>query len=216
MSTPAETLSPKLEPDTTHSGVLNLVAIAVTSAIPIAGILFFGWNTFEVALLVWLDGAVKCLFTILKILTRPPGDIPRFKVAAFCTVNFGGFFAGHLLAMIILLSGATSGESAESLMLGIFNSIGWRLTLVAILLSYFSAYWTGFRAPGADRAALSNLSILETRARIWIVQIGVVIMAYIVNELDAPALHGLLGLILMKVLSDMFFEWREGQIRQKA
>ena len=63
------------------------------------GVLFFGWQVFELVFLYWLENVVIGIFTFLKFVVRRYEHgvelVLPFFFAPFFLVHYGGFTAGH-------------------------------------------------------------------------------------------------------------------------
>src|ERR1041384_8782002 len=74
--------------------LLSVSALVIANAVPLAGVLFFGWKVFPLILLYWLENVIVGGFNVLRMLTANP-DSPvswlgkAFLIPFFC-VHFGG------------------------------------------------------------------------------------------------------------------------------
>lgn len=81
---------------------LPLVALALANLVPLAGVLWFGWDASGLLILYWLENLVIGAFTVFRMLSAR-----RFSAvfpALFFLVHFGAFCAGHGL-FILAFSG---------------------------------------------------------------------------------------------------------------
>src|SRR5262249_7209817 len=86
-----------------HPSTLLLLA---ANAIPIYGVLYWGWDVFLLLMLYWLETVIIGFWTITRIATLPQksfGDLPRpgtkvspIVVAAFFVFHSGIFLAAYL------------------------------------------------------------------------------------------------------------------------
>src|SRR5213594_3799766 len=93
--------------------LLSVSALVIANAVPLAGVLFFGWQVFPLLLLYWLENVIVGGFNVLRMLVADPDDPVRwaakiFLIPFFC-VHFGmfcfvhgvfvfGFFGGKMFA----------------------------------------------------------------------------------------------------------------------
>src|SRR5690348_6450867 len=93
----------------------TLVLIA-TNAVPLVGVLAWGWDAFLVLMLYWMESAIIAFWTIARISTLPPGAMgplyfngrPTNSPAAmtmFFVVFLGCFMGGHLLFLWVIFAG---------------------------------------------------------------------------------------------------------------
>jgi Family of unknown function (DUF6498) len=104
--------------------VLATLITLVGNLIPLYGVLYWQWDTFQLLMLYWLETAVIAFWTILRIATMPPGALGDIQIgdsggkkiaaplalAAFFTVHAGIFMAVHFLFLWALFSGHWSRE----------------------------------------------------------------------------------------------------------
>ena len=105
-------------PTTTGSGVSRRGAftssvLILSNLVPLAGILFWGWDTFILLCLYCLETAVIGFWTILRVATmsRDPGSAASRSIAGtlalagFFTVHAGLFMSVHMLFIYSLFAG---------------------------------------------------------------------------------------------------------------
>ncbi|MBI4231557.1 MAG: hypothetical protein HY608_12045 [Planctomycetes bacterium] len=87
---------------------VSSLALVGANLIPLAGVLFLGWDMTEILVLYWAENVVAGFFYILKMLLRP-ADFPVFHLfrlfdAAFFVLHYGGFCAAHGVFVLALVS----------------------------------------------------------------------------------------------------------------
>jgi hypothetical protein len=110
-ATPAPSLTAML----LHPTTLFLLG---ANAVPIFGVLYWGWDAFVLLMLYWMETAIIGFWTILRIAVSPPGTLGPLLVngrpvtnsslamAGFFVVHAGAFMGGHLLFLWIAFAGA--------------------------------------------------------------------------------------------------------------
>src|SRR2546423_6176002 len=77
----------------------SLVALAIANALPLVGVLFFGWTVFPLVLLYWLENLVVGGFNVAKLLLAQPRQpaywLGKVFLVPFFLVHFGGFTYIH-------------------------------------------------------------------------------------------------------------------------
>ena len=110
-------------------------ALVVANAIPLIGVLFFGWSLLTILVLYWVENGIVGLWNIPKIILAegslvpggmvPPssrtagligGKIPgagRVAMAGFFLLHYGGFWLGHGVFVFALprFAGAFGGQA---------------------------------------------------------------------------------------------------------
>ncbi len=83
---------------------LPVAVLLISNAIPLIGVLFWGWDTFVLLMLYWMETVVIAFWTLLRILIA--GDfsksfvgeiISRIFMFGFFLVHSGGFMIGHFI-----------------------------------------------------------------------------------------------------------------------
>jgi hypothetical protein len=91
---------------------LPIIILLISNLIPLLGVLYWGWDTFVLLMLYWLETLVIAFWTLIRILIA--GDFARNfvgevigRVFMFCffLVHAGGFMAGHFLFLWAFYAG---------------------------------------------------------------------------------------------------------------
>jgi hypothetical protein len=115
------------------SSVGAVVALLIANAIPLVGVLFFGWNVWTILIVYWLENGVVGVFNILKMLKaegqpdgaaatmtmngRPIGgntSAAKASLIPFFILHYGMFWAVHGIFVLTLPVFAGIGSSASS------------------------------------------------------------------------------------------------------
>ena len=99
-------------------GATASVILILANLVPLAGILLWGWDTFVLLCLYWLETAVIGFWTILRAATmsRDPGSVAgrsiagTLALAGFFTVHAGLFMSVHMLFIYTLFAGPWAGR----------------------------------------------------------------------------------------------------------
>lgn len=86
--------------------------VLLSNLIPLAGVLFWGWDTFVLLMLYWLETLVIAFWTLMRILVTADftrnilGEIvSRLFMFVFFLIHSGGFMAGHFIFLWAFFSG---------------------------------------------------------------------------------------------------------------
>jgi hypothetical protein len=89
--------------------------LIAANLLPLAGVVFWGWDAFELLMLYWMETAVIAFWTILRVATplssaaTGAGGAPRIGgaigTALFFTVHAGIFMAVHFVFLWTLFAG---------------------------------------------------------------------------------------------------------------
>jgi hypothetical protein len=88
---------------------LSAWVLVAANLVPLAGVLFWGWDAFALIALFWMENVVVGLFFILRMLCLDPRDPALwagklFMVPFFC-FHYGLFTAGHGVFVFDMLGG---------------------------------------------------------------------------------------------------------------
>jgi Family of unknown function (DUF6498) len=96
---------------------LSVVVGLVANLIPLYGVLYWGWDTFQLLMLYWMETVIIAFWTIRRIARLPIEELgtmtvngrvqaaTRKMLCGFFTLHAGAFIAVHLLFLWVLFSG---------------------------------------------------------------------------------------------------------------
>jgi len=96
---------------------LPIFVLLISNAIPLVGVLFWGWDTFVLLMLYWIETVVIAFWTLVRILIA--GDfaksfvgeiIGRLFMFCFFLVHSGGFMLGHFIFLWAFYAGDWSNK----------------------------------------------------------------------------------------------------------
>ena len=79
------------------------IPLLLVNLIPLAGVVFLGWNLFEVLYAYWLESAVIGFYSLIRIIISY--NILSILIAPFFMAHFGGFMYGHLFFLVRVFGG---------------------------------------------------------------------------------------------------------------
>ena len=146
----------------------SLIVLIIANLIPLFGVLFFGWSSFEILLLYWSESAIIGLFTILKIIlakgkpmnfkiNKQPvivtndADLAKLKLflIPFFMFHYGMFMIVHLIFILALSphTGNTAVFQDGKLAAGVSQSI---LNVASAFLALFISHAISFKSNYLD------------------------------------------------------------------
>ena len=110
------------------SSVGAVVALIVANAIPLIGVLFFGWSVWNILIVYWLENGIVGVFNVLKMATaegtgqleettwgnRPTAETRKSRLIPFFIVHYGLFWVVHgffVLTLPFLFTGEPGSAS---------------------------------------------------------------------------------------------------------
>ena len=91
---------------------ISALALLAANALPLCGVLFWGWPLGKLMALYWAETAVIGVLNIFRMLMISP--VAGLPLAVFFTIHFGGFMLGHglFLSVMFLDDGGGFGPAA--------------------------------------------------------------------------------------------------------
>jgi hypothetical protein len=104
-----------------------VVALIGANLIPLAGVLFLGWNVWAILLLYWLENGVVGVYNVFRIMRaegaettdgsgprvngRPASNMSKASLVPFFCIHYGIFWIGHGFFVLLLPVFGGIGES---------------------------------------------------------------------------------------------------------
>jgi len=186
---------------------LSLITLVTFNLVPLYGVFAWGWQSFDLIILYWMENVVIGVFTLGRMVIRPyshPIELafPLF-FAPFFAAHYGGFTWGHG-TFIISLFAPDHLNSFDLLpsVLEIMSAQNMIYALLALTLIQLMDWGRdiGNRGLGAD-----NLKDLMTKPyrRVVVLHLTIIGAGFTLGALDEPVI-GLLLLIIFKTASDVW------------
>lgn len=202
-------------------GLLAAAILIPSNLIPLAGILFWGWDTFVLLCLYCLETAVIGFWTIARIatMTRDRGSVAgrgiagTLALAGFFTVHAGLFMTVHMAFLYVLFAGPWTGRVHDARDFIRLIVIGKDLWIP--LLALFVGQGALFINDAVNRfvfakAPLTNADTGEIMGgfykRIVIMHIAIMGGAFIAQAIGTAA--PLIVLVLLKIAIEIRFQMK--------
>jgi hypothetical protein len=203
----------------------STILIVAANLLPIAGILWWGWDAFVLLMLYWMETAIIGFWTIVRLTMASPaerGDIRaagstalpgRLAIAAFFTVHAGIFMLVHFIFLWTLFAGAWAERihgPAEFVRVMVIGTDLWIPLLVlffvrgAIVLGPPAKRLLGLPV-AAPAAPVTGQSIVTgLYMRILVMQVTIIVGAWVATLFGSAG--ALVLLVVAKTLLEVFFE----------
>ena len=183
----------------------SAILLVLANLLPLAGVLWYGWDIGDLFLLFWIESAIIGIFNILKMIVV--GKFAALFMGIFFIAHFGGFMFGHLLFIFgFFVEGANdtsfSLEQVRSILLSLWPGI------VALSISHGFSFFDNFIGKKEYLLRTLNQQMGEPYKRIIIMHFTIIPGGFLVMALNAPVL-ALLLLILLKSMVDFGAHIRE-------
>ena len=215
------------EPDIARPTIaLERGSAIVSAAVAALGVLAFGWSSFIVVGLYWLENVAIGIFTLARMLTawslgggRAGGAVGVVFLLGFFSVHYGMFCYGHGMFLIGLLGGPAAQSMAGTpdplavvLQAVLTESIGW-VALAAVVLFVASDFARWIIEARRSPPRPNDLMLAPYR-RIVVLHIALLGGAMLMQVFGLPQAAALL-LVALKLVFDLrevrrpfTFAWR--------
>ena len=212
----------------------SLVAV---NLVPLAGVLFLGWSTFDLMLLYWFENGIVGLFALLKILLTRGRDgdaegasaaFERLFLAGFFVLHYGAFWTVHGFFVVALFGGGAATEGAFAPMSGplwfFFGGLGIAgaalhggllLTAMGLLVSHAVSFIGNVLVRGEDLDRPPKALMAQPYGRVVVLHVTLVLGAGLMLGLGEPAI-GLALFVLLKTIVDLGAHLRSHRPRPAA
>ncbi|MEM1230795.1 MAG: DUF6498-containing protein [Pseudomonadota bacterium] len=202
---------------------LSAIALVLANLLPLAGVLFAGWQVGTIVLFFWAENLIIGLCNVIRLLANP-GRGARFS-ALFFTVHYGGFTAGHGLFIYYLFNlGETvqpgsiapradsfepALDSAAPSLLALVQDAPplWLWGLAALAISHGGSVLLNYFLRGERQRLTVGDLMSAPYKRIVVLHVTVIIGGMLTEWLGSP-IFLLVLLIALKIAIDLRAHWR--------
>lgn len=169
----------------------SLWVLLAANAIPLAGVLFFGWDLGLVLLLYWAESAVLLFFSLLKLAMT--AGLAAVALIPFFMVHAGMFMGGHLVFLVaVFVEEPAEGWSS------LVREIAWILPV--FVASHGYSFWANFRRKGESYKGHGDVMAAFYR-RIVVMHLTIIFGAFLIFGLGSP-IWAVVLLVVLKTLAD--------------
>ena len=179
------------------------LALIAANLVPLAGVLFFGWDLASVIVLFWAESAVIGFYTLLKMAVV--GRWLAIFAGVFFAGHFGGFMSIHFFFIYEMFVRPLDASAREP---GAYEALTRLFTplwpaLLALFLSHGFSFGLNFLARREYRSATIASLMVAPYRRVTLMQVSLIFGGWLVMALNNP-LPALALLIALKVVTDLY------------
>lgn len=188
----------------------SVIALVLANLIPLAGVVFFGWQVFPIMFLFWFENVVVGGFNVLKmLLASGPGSHPGVKLflVPFFTVHYGIFTVVHGAFVFAMFGADGRGGGAGPFPnydrvqdLVTQQHLGW--AVLGLIVSHGFSFLTNYVGSGAYRTAILPVVMMQPYGRVVVLHLAILGGGFLVMFLGKPVV-GLALLIALKIGLDV-------------
>jgi len=197
---------------------ISIAVLIALNALPLYGVVAWGWQSFDLIFLYWLENLIIGAFTLLRMLVRPYRHgielvMPLF-FAPFFTLHYGMFCLGHGSFVFSLFGGGRfDSHGFYDALYNIWpvlqqNHLLWAAICLLLLQLFDWIRDTWQHGLGFDN--VKTLMVAPYR-RIVILHITILASGFALGALEEPVL-GLLILVILKTGFDVY-RWNKDEQR---
>jgi hypothetical protein len=220
------------------SSAAAAAALVLSNLVPLAGVLWWGWDLFIILTLYWVENGIVGVYNVAKIMRaqgsggaggmrmtlngRPVEGMARGALAGFFALHYGAFWIGHGIFVLIFLPLMASGFGTSVLLnpdgsvsVGLQGLFGpgpdWGLVAygaVALAISHGVSYRANYIGRGEYLTASPAGQMMAPYGRLVILHVTIVLGASVSVFVGSPV-GSLLVLVALKIVLDLFFHLRE-------
>ena len=183
-------------------------ALVLANGIPLLGVLYGGWNAFDILVVFWLENAIIGFFNVLKMIwarddaTRDVFSwwsmfFQKLCMIPFFIVHYGGFTALH---GFFLFEGLPSLFEGISLLL---DRTWFAVSVAGLTLSHGISFFINYIGRREYRRAALGVLLYRPYARIVVMHLAICLGGFPVMAYDSPVGFVVL-LVPLKIVADLF------------
>ena len=207
---------------------LPLISLIAANAIPVFGVLFAGWDAFNIVLLYWAENIAVGFYNILKMafvrMKDPKGHSGKLFMIPFFVLHFGGFTGIHGVFVLTMFR-KSGGEFMNrvswpcflafvQILLNVMReaysvmSPNMRLALLALFISHGVSFVYNYLIKGEyARTDLGRL-MGAPYARVVVMHVAIIAGGFPLMVFGSPAAL-LFVLVVLKTIIDVELHLRE-------
>jgi hypothetical protein len=183
--------------------------LVAANLVPLAGVLFWGWDAFALVALFWMENVVVGVFFILRMLCLDPRDpalwaAKLFMVPFFC-LHYGMFTAIHGMFVFAMLGGNrydVKGLAVLEPAARAASDFGLWLPLAVLVASHLFSFLWNYLVRGEFRRAQLATLMAQPYLRVVALHVGILLGGFGAMVLGSP-LWALVVLLAMKIGLDL-------------
>jgi Family of unknown function (DUF6498) len=205
------------------SSIVAVVALVVANAIPLIGVLFFGWSVWTILIVYWLENGIVGAFNVLKM-AKAQGDddsgaigwrvngrsavgMAKAGLIPFFIMHYGIFWVVHGVFVFTLPLFASFGSDGQDIGPGP-DPRTILLAIVALFISHGLSYRFNFIGTGEYKRVTAAGQMFAPYGRLVILHVTIIFGAILTSMTGAPA-AAVVVLVVLKTALDLALHLRE-------
>jgi hypothetical protein len=203
----------------TRSAPLAVALLIGANLIPLAGVLWFGWDVATILYAYWIESGIVGLLNVPKMLLAggrgQPGSTVgaadsiggRMALVGFFAVHYGLFWLVHGV-FITVLTGNFMAFGFGNPLATVTSDQGLLIAAAALFASHAVSLWLNFLKRGEYRTTSIGAQMFAPYPRVFVMHITIVLGGIVVIGAQQPVFLVAL-LVLLKTVVDLGLHLRE-------
>lgn len=212
---PARPSDPAGAPPIARRWLPSATALVAANLVPLAGVVFFGWDVFVVVFLFWLENVVVGFFNLLRMLWVERGaerfPLAKLFVMPFFLVHYGMFTAIHGVFVLVLFGGQGvrgAGFPTVDTVVRLVAEYHLWLAVLALVASHGYSFVTNYVAEQEYRRVTLQQLMQQPYGRVVVLHLTILFGGFLAMALRQPVVGAFL-LVVLKVGLDVRAHLRE-------
>jgi len=202
-----------------------LASLLLLNAVPLYGVLAWGWQSFDLIFLYWLENVIIGVFAILRFLVRPNWQEKEkrraFFTVPFFVIHYGLFCFAHGTLVMNLFGDSVLGQIAEQSIPTVIpvvlemRNLWWAVIALAVLqlLDWIRDARQREDGEQVSRSDAVRELMVAPYERIIVMHFALILSALALSNLGEPVV-GLVVFVAVKTAFDIRY-WRKDEERAK-
>ena len=206
------------------SSVGAVVALVIANAIPLAGVVFLGWNVWTILIIYWLENGVVGVYNVLRMRKahgtdtsdasnwrlngKRPSEIPKDGLIPFFIMHYGMFWIGHGVFVLLFPVFGGMGDGTDPDLATGFEFAPIPFAVIALAISHGVSYWRNFLRGGEYRRVSASGQMFAPYGRLVVLHITIIFGGMAIAGTGAPA-AAVAILVALKIVMDLGFHLAE-------
>jgi hypothetical protein len=187
----------------------SLIALMLANLWPLVGVVFFGWTTFSVLLLFWLENVIVGCFNVGRMWTAADGEGGKWAIIPFFIVHYGMFTAIHGVFVIAIFAGDLGDYwLSPALVRRMVGDTGIGPAALALAASHGYSFFMNYLRGGEYRTATLKTLMAQPYTRVVVLHITIIFGGFLIVSLGQP-MAALALLVVLKTAIDGAAHLRE-------
>ena len=210
------------------SSYAAVAALILANVVPLAGVLWFGWDVWAILIIYWLENGIVGLFNVLKmrraegsedgssasgaatrrrlngfrINGRPPSGSDEAALVPFFIMHYGIFWVVHGVFVLLLPTFGAMGADGAPDFGTTLNPLAILFVLVGLFISHGLSYRLNYIGRGEYLRTTAAQQMFAPYGRLVVLHITIIFGAILIGMTGAPA-AAIVVLVLLKIALDL-------------